>query len=145
MSRKYKDKGKIAGHFVPMLIDTMKAAAWRAMSPAARVLYVALKSRYSFELKNNGRLYLSVRQAATEIGLDKKTVARAFRELQYYGFIVMINPVALALKAGAKLHTGDSPNLVTWAIRQPVNSCAGMVRNSTSSNRQHTTSAKSAV
>jgi hypothetical protein len=59
-----RNKGRISGPFVPMLIETMASAAWRAMSPYARVLYVAVKSRYSFKARNNGRVYLSVRQAA---------------------------------------------------------------------------------
>jgi hypothetical protein len=100
MSR--KDKGRIVGHFVPMLIDTMSAAAWRAMSPHARVLYVALKSRYSFKARNNGRIYLSVRTAAEQTGLDKKTVARGFRELSYYGFIVQTNPGCLGVEGRGK-------------------------------------------
>jgi hypothetical protein len=100
MSR--KDKGRIAGHFVPMLIDTMAAAAWRAMSPAARVLYVALKSRYSFKARNNGRIYLAVRQAAKETGLNKNILARGFRELQYYGFIVQMNPGCLGVDGKGK-------------------------------------------
>jgi hypothetical protein len=86
--RSRRDKGRIDGAFVPMLKDTMGAAAWRAMSPYARVLYMALKSRYSFKDRNNGRIYLSVRRAAEETGLDKKTIARAFREIQFYGLIL---------------------------------------------------------
>jgi hypothetical protein len=35
---------------------------------------------------------LSVRQAAEETGLNKDTIARSFRELTFYGFIVMSNP-----------------------------------------------------
>ena len=44
MSRKVKDKGRITGPFVPMLVDTMASPAWRALSPYARVVYIALKS-----------------------------------------------------------------------------------------------------
>jgi hypothetical protein len=100
MSR--KDKGRIEGHFVPMLVDTMSAAAWRVMSPHARVLYVALKSRYGFKAKNNGRIYLSVRQGAKETGLNKNMIARSFRELNYYGFIVMMNPGCLGVEGRGK-------------------------------------------
>jgi hypothetical protein len=100
MSR--KDKGRIAGPFVPMLTDTMKAPAWRAMSAYARVVYVALKSRYSFKIKNNGRIYLSVRQAAIETGLNKNIIARSFRELSYYGFIVQTEPGFLGVDGRGK-------------------------------------------
>jgi hypothetical protein len=60
MSRR-KDKGRIEGPFVPMLIPTISSPAWRAMSPNARVVYMTLKSRYSNNSKNNGRIYLSAR------------------------------------------------------------------------------------
>jgi hypothetical protein len=43
-----RDKGRIEGPFVPWLVETSACAAWRAMSPYARVVYMALKSRYSF-------------------------------------------------------------------------------------------------
>jgi hypothetical protein len=89
MARHNKDKGKIEGPFVPMLVDTMASPAWRAMSCYARVLYIALKSRYSFKTRNNGRIYLSVRVAGEETGLNKNQIARGFRELNYYGFIVL--------------------------------------------------------
>ena len=97
-----KDKGRIEGPFVPVLIGTMKSPAWRTMSPYTRVLYIALKSRYSFEARNNGRIYLSTRDAAEETGFDKKTVARGFRELSHYGFIVMTEPGCLGVKGRGK-------------------------------------------
>jgi hypothetical protein len=97
-----RDKGRIDGPFVPMLTETMASAAWRAMSPYARVLYVAVKSRYSFKARNNGRIYLSARQAAEETGLNKDTVARGFRELAYYGFIVMTVPGCLGVEGRGK-------------------------------------------
>ena len=88
MSRPNKDKGRIDGPFVPMLVDTMASPAWRAMSPYARVVYIALRSRYGHKIRNNGRIYLSARDGAEETGFDAKTVARCLRELRHYGFIV---------------------------------------------------------
>lgn len=102
MSRRHRDKGKIEGPFVPMLVSTLSAPAWRAMSPSARVLYIAIKARYSFTQRNNGRVYLSLRAAAQEIGLDKATVSRAFRELQHYGFIVMTSAGCLGVDGKGK-------------------------------------------
>lgn len=88
MSRRQKDKGRIEGPFVPMLIQTTSSPAWRAMSPYAREVYRALKSRYGFDARNNGHIYLSARDGAEETGFDKKTIARSLRELEQYGFIV---------------------------------------------------------
>src|SRR5690348_13890512 len=62
MSRRFQDKGRISGAFVPMLVATMKAPAWRALSHGARSLFLALKSRYDLKQHNNGRLYLSTRR-----------------------------------------------------------------------------------
>jgi hypothetical protein len=44
VSWRHKDKGRL-GPFVPLLKETLESAAWRAMSPSARVLYIALKAR----------------------------------------------------------------------------------------------------
>ena len=55
--------------FVPVLKDTMKTPAWKALSHGARSLYVVLKGRYS----------------------NSPNVMRWFRELQHYGFIVMVS------------------------------------------------------
>jgi hypothetical protein len=88
MSRKRRDKGRIPGQFVWVLFETLDTPAWRAMSPGARVLYIALKRRYSLERRNNGRIYLSTRDAAEELGVNKDTATVWFQELEHFGFIV---------------------------------------------------------
>jgi hypothetical protein len=97
-----KDKGRIEGPFVPVLIETMKSAAWRAMSSYARMVYIALKSRYSHKAHNNGRIYISTRDGMELTGFDKKTVGRALRELQHYGFIVMTEAGCLGVEGRGK-------------------------------------------
>jgi hypothetical protein len=78
------------------------AVAWRAMSPYARVIYIALRSRYGHKIRNNGRIYLSTRDGAEETGFNDKTVARCLRELQHYGFIVMTEPGCLGVNGKGK-------------------------------------------
>jgi hypothetical protein len=90
------DKGRLAP-FVPLLKETLQAAAWKAMSHGARSLYVALRARYSQNAHNNGRIYLPQRIAAEEIGSDIKQVGRWFRELQHFGFVVMTDPGCLGV------------------------------------------------
>jgi hypothetical protein len=97
-----KDKGRIEGPFIPMLIGTRKSEAWRAMSAYAREVYITLKSRYGLDAKNNGRIYLSTRDGAEETGFNDKTVARSLRELQHYGFIVMTEPGCLGVNGRGK-------------------------------------------
>ena len=78
--------------FVKVMLETLDAPAWRAMSHGARSLYVALKRRCRNDLRNNGKIFLSQRQAETELGSKRRYLARWFRELEYYGFIVMTRP-----------------------------------------------------
>jgi hypothetical protein len=92
--KRREDKGRLPP-FVPLLKETLASPAWRAMSHGARNLYVALKLRYSSNFHNNGRIYLSRRVAMKELGegrANRTQVARWFRELQFYGFIVLIRP-----------------------------------------------------
>ena len=77
---------KIGGVFVPVLHEMLDCAAWRSLTPIARLLYLALKRRARPE--TNGRVFLSVRDAAVECGAHRNTIMRAFRELQAGGFIV---------------------------------------------------------
>jgi hypothetical protein len=100
MSRKVK--GEPLPPFVPLLKETLASPAWRAMSHGARSLYVCLKSRYNSKQFNNGRLHVSQRQAAKEIGSAFAQVARWFRELQHYGFIVMVKAGHLGLDGKGK-------------------------------------------
>ena len=88
--------------FVPLLNDTLDAPAWRAMSHGARVLYVAIRRRYSPNVHNNGRIFLSQRQARKEIGGGFTQIARWFRELQHYGFIVQTAPGCLGVEGRGK-------------------------------------------
>lgn len=63
----------------------LKTEAWKALSAAARAVYVQIGSRYNGA--NNGKLAFSVRDAAAECALNKDTASRAFKELEARGFI----------------------------------------------------------
>ena len=86
-----RDKGRLPP-FVPVLKDTMKTAAWKALSHGARSLHVTLKGRYNNKLQN--AVYVSTRDAEEELGQysTRRNVMRWFRELQHYRFIVMVSP-----------------------------------------------------
>jgi hypothetical protein len=98
---KRNDKGRLAP-FVPLDKEVMNSPAWRATSFGARWLYVHLKRRWSFKQRNNGRLFLSHRDAWAEIGGHRDSISRWFRELQHYGFIVMTNPGGLGVDGKGK-------------------------------------------
>jgi hypothetical protein len=88
MSKKKHD----GPHFVMVTETVLDAPAWRAMSHGARSLYIALKRRYWQNRKNNGHIYLPQRKAMKELGSGISQIVRWYRELQYYGFIVMMSP-----------------------------------------------------
>jgi hypothetical protein len=65
-------------------------------------LYVALRGRYSHNLHNNGKIFLSQRTAAKELASHHNEIARWFRELQHYRFIVMTTPGCLGVEGKGK-------------------------------------------
>ena len=116
-ANKHKMKNRLPP-FVPLLVGTIDAPAWCAMSHGAKALYIALRRRYNVNNHNNGRIYLSQRQAAEELSSHHNEIARWFRELQHYGFIVMTMPGFLGVEGKGKAprwrltelgHMGDPP------------------------------------
>jgi hypothetical protein len=102
---KRKDKGRLPP-FVPVDQEMMNSPAWRATSYGARWLYMHLKRRWSFKRQNNGRIFLSQRDAQEELGCNHRdSISRWFRELQHYGFIVMTSPGSLGLDGKGKAPT----------------------------------------
>ena len=71
--------------FVALPHYMLRSAAWRSLSPVARSVFIELAAIYNGG--NNGRLALSVRDAADRMGCSKTTAARAFGELTQTGFI----------------------------------------------------------
>jgi hypothetical protein len=90
-------------HFTKMTRSLMQTPAWRAMSPTAQMLYLWLKLEWKGpQHNNNGRISLSVRQAADRIGISRNAAARAFHDLQAKGFIVAVERAHLGLSGEAK-------------------------------------------
>lgn len=99
---KRKRKPEKTDLFVKVMLDTLDTSAWRAMSHGARSLYVALKRRLRNDLSNNGKIFLSQRQAEAELGSSRRYVGRWFRELEHYGFIVMTKHGNLGIEGKGK-------------------------------------------
>jgi hypothetical protein len=99
---RHEEKKNRLPPFVPLLVGTLDAPAWRAMSHGAQALYIALKRRYSPNNHNNGRMFLSQRQAVRELRSQHNQIARWFRELQHYGFIVMMTSGCLGVEGKGK-------------------------------------------
>lgn len=65
----------------------MQSVAWQEMKPGPRMLYIELKRR--FNGGNNGRIFLSHRDAATALKVGRDTVSGYFGVLIKHGFIAI--------------------------------------------------------
>ncbi len=94
---------KRAEHWTKMVRPTMQTDAWRALSSTAQALYPWLKFEWHGpKANNNGKLRLSVRQAAECLGCTRNTAARAFADLQAKGFIVQTEGAHLGAAGDAQ-------------------------------------------
>ena len=98
--RKNEKRGE---HFAKLVRTMMEAPAWRALSPVAQALYPWLKMEWHGpNANNNGKIRLSIQQAADRLGVNPKTAMRAFHELQEKGFIVVTEGARLGVGGVAK-------------------------------------------
>ena len=103
-------------HWTKMVRPTMQTSAWRALSTTAQALYPWIKFEWHGpKANNNGKLSLSVRQAAKCLGCNPKTAGRAFRDLQAKGFIVQTEGACLSAGGDAK-----SPSYEVTEIALPT-------------------------
>ncbi|UWQ14194.1 hypothetical protein K3556_14995 [Aliiroseovarius sp. M344] len=85
MVKGYKQKKKGAGRHVQLPEWVQATPAWQSLKPGPRALYVELKRRYNG--RNNGEIFLSHRDAAKALNVNRNTVGGYFSELQNKGFI----------------------------------------------------------
>lgn len=76
--------------YVPMPYKMLRSDAWRSLSGAAVKLYLELHTRYNGG--NNGKLHLSMKEAAEILCMGKATIQRAYDELTEKGFIALEVP-----------------------------------------------------
>jgi len=84
MPRKNYKRG--AGRFIQFDHWVYDSAAWQALKPGPRALYLEMKRRYNGF--NNGEIFLSQRDAAKALNVGRDTVEAYRRELVAKGFIV---------------------------------------------------------
>ena len=90
-------------HFTKLMRHTMETEAWRALSPFAQAVYPWLKLEWRGpRANNNGKIALSVRQAAERVGMARHTTMKAYHELQAKGFIVMRQHAQLGTEGAAR-------------------------------------------
>lgn len=85
VNKKGRNEG---GQYAPLSYPMLNSAAWRSLSGAAVKVYLELHTR--FHGGNNGKLCLSLQEAARLLGIGKSTAKRAFAELEEKGFIAMV-------------------------------------------------------
>lgn len=88
MPNKQDKKGRSKnpeGQFIKLLYAMLKSPAWRSLNGASAKLYLELHTR--FYGTNNGDLSVSLLSGATDLGLSKSTLLRAFKELEEKGFL----------------------------------------------------------
>ena len=99
MSRKDRSRDKLPP-FVPLFRETLATPAYRELSFGARALFTALRARC---FRNNGRVYLSHRDAGEEMGHGSRNqIANWYRELAHYGFIVQTEAASLGVDGKGK-------------------------------------------
>jgi hypothetical protein len=84
--RQQRTRGK-DGPYTALPKAITGAPAWRTMSFGARLLYIALRGWLRNDRLNNGKQFLSCRDAAEEIGATRSMVAVWYAENVHYGFL----------------------------------------------------------
>lgn len=87
MGRKQDNTGRSKGddRFVKLPYWLLESPAFMSLSTQARAVLIELMKRYNGS--NNGKLYLSVRDAKERCNVAKDTASRAFHELEERGFV----------------------------------------------------------
>ena len=110
-----------AEHFTAMVRNMMETPAWRALTPSAQALYPWVRLEWrGAKFNNNGKIRLSVRQAAAKMGCGVNTAARAFQELQAKGFLVVTEGARLGLAGEAKSPSYEMTEIGLSHAEKPV-------------------------
>ena len=112
-AKPYKHHKKGDGRHVQLQEWFQGTEAWASLKPGPRALYVELKR--CFNGSNNGRIFLSYRDAAEALNVHRNTVGPWFKELQRRGLIRM--------EKGAHLGTDGHGKAAQWALCEMSTSC----------------------
>lgn len=91
-----KGRSKSSGHFMKLTRFMMETRAWRSLTPQERTVYLEIGILYNGI--NNGRLALSVRDAAARCRISKDTAGKCFQTLQERGFIECVREGSFSTK-----------------------------------------------
>jgi hypothetical protein len=101
MGRNSKAAGKLAP-FTAVFRHTTKTAAWKALSVGAKATFVALQSHHNDKAQN--AVWISARDGVKVFGLgpNKNAIGTWLKELEHYGFVVMVQGAHLGLSGKGK-------------------------------------------
>ena len=74
--------------FVKLTYPLIESEAWRWLRPISKAVYIELKRRYNG--LNNGKISLSLSEAAHIFKASKSSISRALKQLETHGFIKLI-------------------------------------------------------
>ena len=74
--------------FVKLTCPLIESEAWRWLRPISKAVYIELKRRYNG--LNNGKISLSLSEAARILKASKSSISRALKQLETHGFIKLI-------------------------------------------------------
>ena len=101
-------------HFTVMTRVLMNTQAWKSLSSTAQALYPWIKLEWKGpKANNNGKISLSVRQAADRLGISKDTAARAFQDLQAKGFLRVVTGASLGVSGMGKTTEYEITSITT--------------------------------
>ena len=121
MGRKTNKTGRNSDeHFTVMVRHMMMCPAWQALTTTAQALYVWLKLEWKGpRYNNNGKIRLSVRQAAERLGIGINAAARGFQDLQAKGFIAVTEQACLGTSGMARAPSYELTELAMPTSGQP--------------------------
>ena len=74
--------------FVKLTYPLIESQAWRWLRPISQSVYIELRRRYNG--LNNGRISLSLSEAAHILKASKSSISKALKQLETHGFIKLI-------------------------------------------------------
>lgn len=74
--------------FVKLTYPLLESEAWRWLRPISQSVYIELRRR--FNGSNNGKISLSLSEAANILKASKSSISRALKQLETHGFIKLI-------------------------------------------------------
>ena len=115
MSRKKKKSyGDPQGKFAPVPLSLLDNDAYRALGSAAQALLTWFLLEWKGKnYNNNGKIMMSVRQAAEKISVTRDTAAKAIRDLQAKGFIVGRKGGSLGIEGHGKCPEYEITSIAT--------------------------------